>query len=90
MDLLILITSLIIINLVLLFNLESLGKFINIYDRPDGKLKKHTIETPLLGGVIFFINFLFFILFELLFLDIFNDFNRFLDSSSGRYINVRR
>ena len=59
MDLLILITSLIIINLVLLFNLESLGKFINIYDRPDGKLKKHTIETPLLGGVIFFINFYF-------------------------------
>ena len=45
MDLLILITSLIIINLVLLFNLQSLGKFINIYDRPDGKLKKHSIET---------------------------------------------
>ncbi len=76
MDLLILITSLITINLVLLFNLQSLGKFINIYDRPDGKLKKHVIETPLLGGVIFFINFLFFILFELLFLDIFNDFKK--------------
>jgi len=76
MDLLILITSLITINLVLFFNLKSLGKFINIYDRPDGKLKRHAFETPLLGGVIFYVNFLFFILFELLFLDIFSDFNK--------------
>ena len=76
MDVLIFISSFIIINLVLLLNIQRLSKFTNIYDKPDGKLKKHSIKTPLLGGVIFFINFLFFLLLELLFLEVFMDFNR--------------
>ena len=76
MDLLIFSTSLIFINFVLSSNIKRLSKFINIYDKPDGKLKKHKVKTPLLGGVIFFINFLFFILLELLFLDNFKDFNK--------------
>ena len=62
MDILIFISSFIVINLVLSLNLQNLSNFINTYDKPDGKLKKHSIKTPLLGGVIFFINFLFFLL----------------------------
>tara|TARA_B100000886_G_scaffold339479_1_gene305069 strand:- start:1460 stop:2461 length:1002 start_codon:yes stop_codon:yes gene_type:complete len=76
MDVLIFISSFIIINLVLSLNIQRLSKFTNTYDKPDGKLKKHSIKTPLLGGVIFFINFLFFLLFELFFLEVFKDFNR--------------
>ena len=60
MDILIFISSFIVINLVLSLNLQNLSNFINTYDKPDGKLKKHSIKTPLLGGVIFFINFYFF------------------------------
>ena len=59
MDILIFISSFIVINLVLSLNLQNLSNFINTYDKPDGKLKKHSIKTPLLGGVIFFINFFF-------------------------------
>ena len=76
MDLLVLISSLIIVNLVLHLNIQRLSKFINIYDSPDGKLKKHRINTPLIGGVIFFINFLFFLVLDLIFLNIFEDFNK--------------
>ena len=76
MDILIFISSFIIINLVLSLNLQSLSNFINTYDKPDGKLKKHSIKKPLLGGVIFFINFLFFLFFEFLFLEVFKDFNK--------------
>tara|TARA_B110000971_G_C20018308_1_gene505047 strand:- start:397 stop:1395 length:999 start_codon:yes stop_codon:yes gene_type:complete len=76
MNLTILISSFIILNLILHLNIQRLGKFINIYDRPDGKLKKHSIKTPPIGGVIFFINFLFFLMLELLFLNIFEDFNK--------------
>jgi len=76
MDILIFISSFIVINLVLSLNLQNLSNFINTYDKPDGKLKKHSIKTPLLGGVIFFINFSFFLLFEFLFLEVFKDFNK--------------
>ena len=76
MDILIFISSFIVINLVLSLNLQNLSNFINTYDKPDGKLKKHSIKTPLLGGVIFFINFLFFLFFEFLFLEVFKDFNK--------------
>ncbi|MEL0099666.1 MAG: hypothetical protein VW907_08935, partial [Opitutae bacterium] len=38
--------------------LEKITKFINIYDLPNRKLKKHKKKTPVLGGIIFFFNLL--------------------------------
>ena len=54
-----------IINLLIYINLNKLSTFININDKPDGKLKKHKNVIPLLGGSIFFINFFAFILFSI-------------------------
>jgi len=76
MHLIILISGFIILNLILHLNIKRISKFINIYDRPDGKLKKHRIKIPPLGGVIFFVNFLFFITLELLLPNTFEDFNK--------------
>ena len=41
MSLLILSGFLFILNFILYLNINRLTLFINIYDRPDGKLKKH-------------------------------------------------
>ena len=54
-----------IINLLIYINLNKISTFININDKPDGKLKKHKNVIPLLGGSIFFINFFAFILFSI-------------------------
>lgn len=61
--------SLIIINLILFFSLNKISRIINIYDKPDGKLKIHDKKVPLLGGVLFFINLIFILLMQLFFLD---------------------
>jgi UDP-GlcNAc:undecaprenyl-phosphate GlcNAc-1-phosphate transferase len=58
-----------ILNSVLYFNFSKLSKILNIYDKPDGKLKIHNIKTPLLGGVIFFLNFILISFFQLAFSD---------------------
>ena len=76
MSLLILSGFLFILNFILYLNINRLTLFINIYDRPDGKLKKHKKKIPPLGGIIFFINFIFFIILELVFLNIFENFNK--------------
>ena len=46
------------INLILLQNYQRLAKKINLYDKPDNKLKKHTKKVPILGGILLLINFL--------------------------------
>ena len=46
------------INLILLQNYQRLAKKINLYDKPDNKLKKHIKKVPILGGIILLINFL--------------------------------
>ena len=49
--------GLVILNYLLFINLKKLSNFINIFDKPDNKLKKHTATVPLLGGTVLVINF---------------------------------
>jgi UDP-GlcNAc:undecaprenyl-phosphate/decaprenyl-phosphate GlcNAc-1-phosphate transferase len=49
--------GLVILNCLLFINLKKLSNFINIFDKPDNKLKKHTATVPLLGGTVLVINF---------------------------------
>ncbi len=60
---------LIFLNLLIILNLSKLANIINIYDVPDKKLKLHKKRVPILGGLIFFINLLFLIFYQLIFLD---------------------
>jgi UDP-N-acetylmuramyl pentapeptide phosphotransferase/UDP-N-acetylglucosamine-1-phosphate transferase len=59
--------GLVILNYLLFINLKTLSNFINVFDKPDNKLKKHTATVPLLGGTILVINFSLMILFILIF-----------------------
>ena len=55
--------GLILLNILLFINLKKLANLINIFDKPDNKLKKHSSNVPLLGGTILVINFCVLILF---------------------------
>ena len=55
--------GLILLNILLFINLKKLANFINIFDKPDNKLKKHSSNVPLLGGTILVINFCLLIIF---------------------------
>ena len=59
--------GLVILNYLLFINLKKLSNFINVFDKPDNKLKKHSRTVPLLGGTILVINFSLMVLFELIF-----------------------
>ena len=59
--------GLVILNYLLFINLKKLSNFINIFDKPDSKLKKHTSSVPLLGGTILAINFSLMVLFVFIF-----------------------
>ena len=59
--------GLVILNCLLFINLKKLSNFINVFDKPDNKLKKHTATVPLLGGTILVINFSLMILFIFIF-----------------------
>ncbi len=58
-----------ILNLLIYFNLEKFSKFINIFDKPDKKIKRHKGSIAILGGIILFLNLFFYILNQLIFLD---------------------
>ena len=60
--------------LIFFFN-SKIAKTLNIFDKPDKKRKLHKKETPLTGGLILFIPFLF--------LNIFNYFNFFNNETSN-------
>ena len=45
--------GLIFLNFFLFFNLKKLANFVNIFDKPDGKLKLHKMKTPIIGGNYF-------------------------------------
>ena len=64
----ILISLLLAFNLLFIFNFQKISKILNIYDRPDGKLKLHKTKTPSVGGVILIINFSIVLLYQLYFL----------------------
>jgi len=53
--------SLLILNLLIFFNINKISKIINIYDKPDNKLKIHKSIIPLLGGFIIISNLFLFI-----------------------------
>ena len=61
------ITLLIILNLIIYLNLKNFSKLINIYDKPDKKIKLHKGNIPLIGGIIFFMNILIFIIYQIIF-----------------------
>jgi len=51
----------ILINFIILYNFNFFKKKINIFDYPDNKRKIHNEPVPLFGGLIFFLNIIFFI-----------------------------
>ncbi|MDB3971280.1 hypothetical protein N9371_02295 [Candidatus Pelagibacter sp.] len=53
-----------VINILIAYNLDKIAFFINIFDEPDNRLKKHKFRVPLLGGIILVINFISFIIFH--------------------------
>ena len=57
----------VIINSIFIVFYEKIGKFYNLYDFPIEKRKIHKKPVPLLGGLIFLINFILFFIFEILF-----------------------
>ena len=50
--------GLIFLNFLLFINLKKLANFVNIFDKPDGKLKLHKMKTPIIGGIVLAFNFL--------------------------------
>ena len=62
LELIIFIIFLILINFFILKNYSLLSRYINVYDIPS-KRKLHSSKTPLIGGIIFFINLIFFLIF---------------------------
>lgn len=59
------------INFIFLFNFNKISEKINIFDYPDKKLKLHSEQIFIGGGIFFFISFLFIYLFNII---IFNDY----------------
>ena len=60
--------GLIFLNLFLFVNLKKIANFINIFDKPDGKLKLHKIKTPIVGGFILALNFSLIFFYQIFFL----------------------
>ena len=72
------------LNLLIFLFYKKIHKYINVYDYPDSLRKIHKIKTPVFGGVIFFINFLFYILLNFFFphyLNLGNFFNIFFKNN---------
>ena len=46
----------IVLNFLFFFYIKKIKNFINIFDKPDNKLKKHKSKIPLLGGIIIIMN----------------------------------
>tara|TARA_B100000989_G_scaffold245552_1_gene192692 strand:+ start:1946 stop:2950 length:1005 start_codon:yes stop_codon:yes gene_type:complete len=61
------IISIFLINLIIVINVNTISKIINLYDFPDKKLKIHKKKIPLIGGSILILNILFLILIEFIF-----------------------
>jgi len=47
---------LITINSIIVFSLNKISSIINIFDNPNNELKIHIIKTPLIGGIIIYLN----------------------------------
>jgi len=55
---------LVLFNLILLNKFDLLTKFINVYDIPDSFRKRHKKSTPVVGGLIIYINLIFILLID--------------------------
>ena len=62
MTLILILSFFIILNSVLFYKHKLLAKINNIYDIPDHRRKIHKLPTPLIGGVIIYINIIFFLI----------------------------
>ena len=71
-------------NFLIFINFRKISKFINIFDKPDNKLKRHKLSTPILGGIVVGINLLIY-LFLSLFLE--TPFKN-LDISTKEYLSI--
>lgn len=56
MNILILFTIILVINLIFLIKFQQINKIFKIIDKPDGKLKKHKDPVSLLGGLVILLN----------------------------------
>ena len=54
----------IILNILFFFNLNKISNLLNIYDLPDFKRKIHKVKIPQIGGIIFFLNFILYLVFD--------------------------
>ncbi len=54
----------IILNFLFFLNLNKISNLLNIYDLPDFKRKIHKVKIPQIGGIIFFLNFFLYLLFD--------------------------
>lgn len=57
----------IVLNFCFFFYIKKIKNFVNIFDKPDNKLKKHKSKTPLLGGIIIMMNLCLLVLLSLFF-----------------------
>lgn len=55
------------LNFSFFFYIKKIKNFVNIFDKPDNKLKKHKSKTPLLGGIIIITNLCLLVLLSLFF-----------------------
>lgn len=52
-------------NFLVFINFRKIIKFIDIFDKPDNKLKRHKLNTPILGGIVIGINLLIYLFLSL-------------------------
>lgn len=52
----------IVFNLIIYYSFDHIKKFINVYDFPDDKRKLHSQPTPLIGGYLFLLNLILYLL----------------------------
>jgi len=67
------------LNLCIFLNYERLSRFVNLFDIPDNKRKLHQKKIPNIGGFFIIINLLFFYVSKLIFIDLIDDYNVFIN-----------
>ena len=65
----------ILINITFFLNLERISNFLKIYDNPDFKRKMHKNKVPQIGGIVFYLNFCIYLIFDKIY------FKNFIDLS---------
>ena len=65
----IIIFFLLVLNLLIFLNFKRISNLLNIFDKPDGKLKLHKTKIPIVGGIILITNFSILFIYQILFLN---------------------